>query len=152
VTPADVPTPDAIRPEWADALAAEIRRVDGNHDLGAGALADALVPFVGDIVEAARRDALREAAAAIRAEAGREIDLLAPRWPGDTFWDGVTAGKHRAANLVTDLRDADTPRRPLSATGSDQDAVSRIPGSAEPQIAAEGCPCGRTDEHGPHDD
>lgn len=29
-----------------DALAAEIRRVDGNHDLGAGALAEALLPFI----------------------------------------------------------------------------------------------------------
>lgn len=32
--------------ELADRLAAEIRRVDGNHSLGAGALAEALVPFV----------------------------------------------------------------------------------------------------------
>lgn len=29
-----------------DALAQEIRRVDGNHDLGAGALAEALLPFI----------------------------------------------------------------------------------------------------------
>jgi hypothetical protein len=29
-----------------DALAQEIRRVDGNHDLGAGALAEALMPFI----------------------------------------------------------------------------------------------------------
>lgn len=29
-----------------DALAEEIRRVDGNHDLGAGALAEALMPFL----------------------------------------------------------------------------------------------------------
>lgn len=29
-----------------DALAQEIRRVDGNHELGAGALAEALMPFI----------------------------------------------------------------------------------------------------------
>lgn len=29
-----------------DALAQEIRRVDGNHTLGAGALAEALIPFL----------------------------------------------------------------------------------------------------------
>lgn len=29
-----------------DALAQEIRRVDGNHSLGAGALAEALIPFL----------------------------------------------------------------------------------------------------------
>jgi hypothetical protein len=29
-----------------DELAQEIRRVDGNHDLGAGALAEALTPFI----------------------------------------------------------------------------------------------------------
>lgn len=31
-----------------DALAQEIRRVDGNHNLGAGALAEALMPFLRD--------------------------------------------------------------------------------------------------------
>lgn len=35
-----VPLPDV------EALAQEIRRVDGNHDLGAGALAEALQPFL----------------------------------------------------------------------------------------------------------
>lgn len=31
-----------------DALANEIRRIDGNHDLGAGALAEKLLPFILD--------------------------------------------------------------------------------------------------------
>lgn len=35
-----------MAPKDEDALAAEIRRVDGNHDLGAGALAEALLPFI----------------------------------------------------------------------------------------------------------
>lgn len=34
-----------------DALAQEIRRVDGNHSLGAGALAEALYPFLSALVE-----------------------------------------------------------------------------------------------------
>lgn len=33
-----------------DALAQEIRRVDGNHSLGAGALAEALMPFLQNTV------------------------------------------------------------------------------------------------------
>jgi hypothetical protein len=34
-----------------DELAQEIRRVDGNHDLGAGALAEALMPWIQSLVE-----------------------------------------------------------------------------------------------------
>lgn len=33
-----------------DALAQEIRRVDGNHSLGAGALAEAILPFIARAV------------------------------------------------------------------------------------------------------
>lgn len=36
-----------------DDLAQEIRRVDGNHDLGAGALAEALMPFLSQCLSAA---------------------------------------------------------------------------------------------------
>lgn len=35
-----------LNPIWLDALANEIRRVDGNHSLGAGALAEAIAPFI----------------------------------------------------------------------------------------------------------
>ena len=49
-----------------DDLAQEIRRVDGSHSLGAGALAEALMPFFsayGDArAEHARRVAMEEAA------------------------------------------------------------------------------------------
>lgn len=43
-----------------DALANEIRRVDGNHSLGAGALAEALLPFLTSAIckEAKRLDFL----------------------------------------------------------------------------------------------
>ena len=42
-------------------------------------------------------------AGAIEAEAVQEADLLPPRWPGDRYWDGVTAGKQRAAVIVRSL-------------------------------------------------
>lgn len=35
-----------ITKEQADELAEEIRRIDGNHSMGAGALAEALIPFI----------------------------------------------------------------------------------------------------------
>lgn len=46
------------QPDAVDILAAEIRRVDGNHDLGAGALAAALMPWI----RAAQAEALRDIA------------------------------------------------------------------------------------------
>lgn len=49
-----------------DDLAQEIRRVDGNHDLGAGALAEALMPYLRARSSApeAREGAVLDAAAA----------------------------------------------------------------------------------------
>lgn len=45
-----------------DVLAQEIRRVDGNHDLGAGALAEALLPFLQDLgYSAVSADMVRQA-------------------------------------------------------------------------------------------
>lgn len=40
------PTNESIGRAFSDALAQEIRHVDGNHSLGAAALADALTPFI----------------------------------------------------------------------------------------------------------
>jgi hypothetical protein len=40
-----------------EALAQEIRRVDGNHSISAGALAEALMPWLASALEAARREA-----------------------------------------------------------------------------------------------
>ena len=47
--------------DFIDALAQEIRRVDGNHSLGAGALAEALAPFVRALSAALSGEALRPA-------------------------------------------------------------------------------------------
>lgn len=51
---------DTIQLIDVDALANEIRRVDGNHSLGAGALAEALLPFLTSAIskEAKRLDFL----------------------------------------------------------------------------------------------
>lgn len=62
-----------------DQLAQEIRRVDGNHDLGAGALAEALMPFL---------------AAAPRQPQGAEVD-----WPEK--WSGPCTVGNMIANLKT---------------------------------------------------
>lgn len=40
------PVPDSERPDAILSLAAEVRRVDGNHDLGAAALAESLMPWI----------------------------------------------------------------------------------------------------------
>ena len=50
-----------------DELANEIRRVDGDHALGAGALAEALMPFLEAAYTVARDEALEEAAKVIDA-------------------------------------------------------------------------------------
>ncbi|WP_182421994.1 DUF551 domain-containing protein [Aureimonas sp. ME7] len=47
---------------FVDELAQEIRRVDGSHSLGAGALAEALMPFLADRASNAGRDAVLEEA------------------------------------------------------------------------------------------
>lgn len=44
----NAPTPELVA-LLADELAQEIRRVNGSHTLGAGALAEALAPFIIDV-------------------------------------------------------------------------------------------------------
>lgn len=62
----------------ADELAQEIRMVDGAHDLGAGALAIALLPWLARRDAAVRREALEEAAEDLMldGDAGIEIALM----------------------------------------------------------------------------
>ncbi|WP_182422048.1 hypothetical protein [Aureimonas sp. ME7] len=50
-----------VKPLDVDNLAQEIRRVDGTNSLGAGALAEALMPFLSPAQEAGRDDRLRVA-------------------------------------------------------------------------------------------
>lgn len=51
-----------------DALAQEIRRVDGNHSLGAGALAEALMPFIARALSPGSTGSAEAMVAALRAE------------------------------------------------------------------------------------
>jgi hypothetical protein len=68
-----------------DALAQEIRRVDGNHDLGAGALAEALWPLIA----AAQAEAWR---------AGTQEGFGAPE--GETLHDVYALNPYRAAQVA----------------------------------------------------
>jgi len=94
-TMTDIPVPEDVR-KLTDKLANEIRRVDGNHSLGAGALAEALLPFIaailadrekrGEPVKAANKaEAILLAAKAIRvSEAERENNVVNKP---ETEWD-----------------------------------------------------------------
>ncbi len=89
-----------------DDLAQEIRRVDGNHDLGAGALAEALVPFLSDRLAAAPTPSSLADGERYRQEAETLAEVLRSR--------GRNNSKHdinRAANLL-DLLAALSPEAP----------------------------------------
>jgi hypothetical protein len=139
------PTPDAIRPEWVTAGAKALRRTNPADLQTATAMAEVVLAAVcGDIVEAARRDALREAADEVHREARWQQECLAH----SGIKPGATPNRQSIDRLLIVERilrgRADTPRRPLSATHSDQDAVSRIPGSAEaPSAPCDTDGCGR---------
>ena len=111
-----------------DALAQEIRRVDGNHSLGAGALAEALMPFLSA--------ALSEQTLPVRVQAlewkedwGGSFDDI-PEWRADTPWGRLTASMagHRTPGGVryerhhevpADLKAALNTARAIAATALD---------------------------------
>lgn len=72
VTKAGAAPAAAAAPADVDALAQEIRRVDGSHSLGAGALAEALMPFIANLTLRSRA-----AAPTQEAEDAARLDLLA---------------------------------------------------------------------------
>lgn len=67
-----------------DALANEIRRVDGNHDKGAGALAEALMPFLTAALSAAP-EAVRVKEVVYRRSVDDEAEILRRLADGDTI-------------------------------------------------------------------
>lgn len=88
-----------------DELAQEIRRVDGNHDLGAGALAEALMPFLA---------ALSAPVSEPVAEAGE--------MPGSN--GGFTMATFRAVDVPVGTK---LYTHPAPATGSlDREAVAAL--------------------------
>ena len=81
--PAEQPAPDVREGIDVDALANEIRRVDGDHSLGAGALAEALSPYILALIEVERAKVREEALAAVRVDP----EPVAWRTPGiDGTW------------------------------------------------------------------
>lgn len=68
-----------------DDLAQEIRRVDGNNSLGAGALAEALMPFIVSIAEEAARIADNAPVGAYRTHAGQCHESIASAIRSLTF-------------------------------------------------------------------
>ncbi len=85
------------RDALVDQLAQEIRRVDGSHSLGAGALAEALMPFV----------------AALAAPVGREGWKLVPVEPTDEM---VWAGKGALAMAEHAMKHKKEHRSPMTET------------------------------------
>lgn len=84
-----------------DDLAQEIRRVDGSNSLGAGALAEALMPFLDSRLAKAER-ALEEAERVIKpfADVAREIsdETGVPEYAlSDNRFVSMTLGECRAA-------------------------------------------------------
>lgn len=98
-----IPSPQSVVVP-VDDLAQEIRRVDGNHSLGAGALAEALLPFLSERLaaapapEAPAREGMEDAGHCLRdifsrhaSRAGdsRAWSLALPDNSPDAFWDAV---------------------------------------------------------------
>lgn len=75
------------------ALAAEIRRVDGRHDKGAAALAEALEPFMDAVVAAAKADERRR----VLDDVGSFMDESATGW--QNLRDYIRATREAASKL-----------------------------------------------------
>jgi hypothetical protein len=89
-------------------LAAEIRRVDGNHTLGAAALAESLEPWIDAVVAEVRSDLLNEVTPYYRQEywvnKGRQAaarDIRADTYfGGDQFGDWAQEHAARIAEAA----------------------------------------------------
>lgn len=109
-------------PLTIDSLAQEIRRVDGNHSLGAGALADALMPFLLNVVEAEKSAVRPLPAVGEEAEKYREARGVAWRSVFDTLRD------YRMGNMIYEEGDGYCLVDRLSRDG---DGVSIADGEME---------------------
>jgi hypothetical protein len=86
--------PVSVSPQADDveALAAEIRRVDGSHSLGAGALAEALMPLLAARIAAAEKAHGERIAAAIEAHAEERGDPADNAYEYASIARGVSGG------------------------------------------------------------
>lgn len=108
-----------------DALANEIRAVDGDHSLGAGALAEALTPWVEELILRTRDAALEQAWSVVHpqrfaaAPIGTWIPGVEPSTV-DTFYAGVV----RAKNEILRLRAGTAPVSVPREAADDQNAAA----------------------------
>lgn len=105
-------SPSGDVPLTIDALAQEIRRVDGNHSLGAGALAEAILPFITRAISSqSERIAVLEAALRPFAKAA-EHDIGSTETDADIFQQ---MGQYNRAPKITvgDMRRARSALAPL---------------------------------------
>lgn len=133
--------------ELLNALSQEIRRVDGNHDLGAGALAEALMPFLSE--RFARPPALGVEAVAWREAVARIIQKHVKARPsGRVMLERIT-GTYEAADAVL----AALPYVPVGGLGASaapipterleravvafQEALAAVPDVAERQASGD---------------
>lgn len=96
--------PDSHQVLTVDALAQEIRRVDGSHSLGAGALAEALWPFI-------ERAVLTKMAGQVRDAERLDAMIAHPSWSISHY-----KGRYRintASEVLTDWHD--DPRAAIDA-------------------------------------
>jgi hypothetical protein len=86
-----------------DALAQEIRRVDGNHSLGAGALAEALMPFLTAAHPSQQEDGARKAEIFDWLET--ELSAIDCRYRGDPSYDHDAYWmRQRVQKLIAEAR------------------------------------------------
>ncbi|WP_430439040.1 hypothetical protein [Shinella sp.] len=71
-----------------DTLAQEIRRVDGNHSLGAGALAEALMPFISAALSIEQTEPVKVKALEWRREAPYHVARVFSGLYAVEAWDG----------------------------------------------------------------
>lgn len=137
------PTNESIGRAFSDALAQEIRRVDGNHSLGAAELADALTPFIARELD---RKATGECVGVIAqgpctdvewTEAGHNLPVstrlyAAPQPPAQEQGEGISRLRflfHRYWELAyaegKEGRDTDTPGGDAQKTLTEFDSLLR---------------------------
>jgi len=93
-----------------DGLAQEIRRVDGNHDMGAGRLAEALMPYLERALSAQGMGQHPDDVAVDRFAAEMKAKLAAARVKGRCGWDDNEDLQQHLSNLLRGHVDKGDPR------------------------------------------
>jgi hypothetical protein len=109
-----------------DALAQEIRRVDGSNSFGAGALAEALMPFIGSRL-AARQQASVESSAGVKAQYPwiGENDPAIYRRAWDAFVESSCDSDKTTIECIKSVVDTALAARPDTAEARLGEALKR---------------------------